>query len=239
LDSEKLDSNTKDIVERLPFGGKKIYNTNFFTGDYDLILYSVLMDYDQELYKHKRTGVLVPYGSYVDITDLKNPLDYINRVGVDVFNKEFLDRFKKEFDYIGQISPKEFVKNLITIREKINPGTKILFLNGSEIISNTELEPDAYMRHKEMNDALEQFISQNENCYLLDVRKVVDSELKVTSNIRHYTRECYFELSKILISWLEDNFSSSMRHSTMLYYRTIAIKKINKILGKYFSFSKP
>ena len=55
-----------------------------------------------------------------------------------------------------------------------------------------------------MNAALENFIATSNNCYLFDIRKIVQKNEHITDLNRHYTRERYKiieeELSKMVNS---------------------------------------
>ena len=53
----------------------------------------------------------------------------------------------------------------------------------------------AYVQHREYNETVDQFVRQNANTYLLDMRKIVRSRSQLTNNIRHYTRDVYYQMA--------------------------------------------
>jgi hypothetical protein len=55
LDSEHITkSKIEYVTNHIPFADKDFYNTKVFENQYDCLVYSVLMDYTQELYFNKK-----------------------------------------------------------------------------------------------------------------------------------------------------------------------------------------
>lgn len=208
LDALKLDEKIKTYAIEsnfIPFVDENFYTTKLFDSDCDVVLYSVLMDYTNEVYKHKELDLQVPFGGYSGyLTDDSQHLfisEKFNKKGLSFSTKD-LKRFTQHFNHIGQIQAKDFIKNLEIIRESLPKNIPIIFLNGAEIDSPSSSETHALMRHKLMNRALEDFIKSSENCYLLDVRKIVNSKDKIVDNIRHYKRNIYKSLAEELLQIL-------------------------------------
>ena len=62
-----------EVIGRLPFFDERSYETQFFSGDYDVYIYSMLMDMSSGLYRYGTTDFVVPFGDYkLDITDESN-----------------------------------------------------------------------------------------------------------------------------------------------------------------------
>ena len=74
-----------------------------------------------------------------------------------------------------------------------------------------------------MNSALEEFVDNSENSYLIDVRKVITRPEQLRNNIRHYSRESYRELALLLLETLGERVSGSVQP-------TIPFRKM--LLGK-------
>jgi len=196
------------LVDKLPFIDEKTYVTSLFEHQYDVVVFSVLMDYTQQVFQHNTLPMSVPFGSYSNhLTDVENKSELVktfHKMKISGITDEFLDFFSANFARTGQITPEEFKKNLGIIRNKIPAHIPIIFINGSELESPDKEEADSYRRHKEMNKALDDFISSNAgNCFLLDVRKIVTDKKQITDNIRHYQRTVYMELAKELIGTIE------------------------------------
>jgi hypothetical protein len=242
IDSIELSRENKDYaISNIPFIDKDFYKTKLFNSDYDVLVYSVLMDYTQEIYLHREKNIYMPYGGYYNyLTNKDNHEkileDFHNQSIRGIGNYE-LNWFADHFKHIGQISPEKFINNLGIIRNYLPESVPIIFINGAEIKSPNSLELFACERHRQMNIALESFINENINCYLLDVRKIAGTEENVTNNIRHYTRQTYKAISDELVNILEDISNSTINKQTWLkkiiknntiYYYKIK-RKINSL----------
>ncbi len=236
IDSQSLSEDDKRYVESMdfiPFTDNEYYKTKFFTEKSDLILYSLLMDYTNELYSHKTRNLVLPFGGYSlhwsdEIND-KELFARYDKMNINIPKNTFVN-FRKEFSHIGQISTTKFISNLEDIRSKIPSETPIVFMNGAEIDMPQAKEIGAVERHKIMNKALDEFIERTENTYLLDVRTVVKESVQLTDGIRHYNRESYRALSinllKILASILDENIKTNIGLSTLIKDKILGNKHI-------------
>lgn len=204
----------KKSLDFIPFMDKIFYNTKLYDKNHDILVYSLLMDYTQEVYKHKTTGVKVTYGGYYNnlITQQSEA-----KKSYSYFNDLFYERFQEEYESIGQITPKDFQKNIQLI---INNTTKpIIFINGAEINPSKSFEKDADKRHIIMNNVLDSIIESNNNVYLLDMRKIIVNEKDLEDNIRHYKRAMYSQIANQLMN-LNDtilNTKSSINLSNYIF----------------------
>ena len=196
--NENFYSENINQLEYITFVDETFYKTEIYSGDYDILVYSLLMDYTQDIYESKTKKVKIGYGGYR--FNLIEDEEYVLN-NITYLNKDFLTHFKKDYDYIGQISPEGFKKNLEFIVSKVKKP--IIFINGAELNPHKSLEIDADKRHHIMNLALDEFISQYDNVYLLDIRKIVTDYTMLEDNIRHYKREVYSTIAKELINITE------------------------------------
>jgi FkbH-like protein len=188
------------LAAALPFLGHEALATKLWDEHYDVLVYSPLMDYTQELYREKATGLAVPFGAYQDLTavdPVAQAAKYTQRRfrGMDEI---FLRRFQEEFEFLGQISSTEFKRNLQWLRAQVPVQIPIFFLNGTEIDVPGSGETGARARHALMNQALEEFVTEAENCIIIDVRGFINAPADVTNNLRHYHRQHYRTLAQRL-----------------------------------------
>jgi len=231
IDSREMPKNHIDyLVENLPFIDEKTYRSRAFSGAYDVFVYSLVMDFTQEVYEHKNLGVKIPFGENHDNltnqkewTKIKNKYEERNCKGM---NSEFLRFFSEEFMHKGKISCEDFKKNLLQIRSGIPSHIPIIFMNGSEVEFTADWESYDVKRSKEMNMALDKFIEQTPNCYLVDIRKYVSSKDHVTYGINRYNRQCYKKIAQDLINALQR-------------VSTVNIKKKRIALTTAIDFVKP
>ncbi|MBC6989188.1 hypothetical protein [Hymenobacter sp. BT491] len=186
------------LAKSLPFLGQEAFDTKLWSADYDALIYSPLMDYTQDLYREKATGLNIPFGGYHDLTTA-DPAALAARYKQRRFrgmDEAFLQRFRHDFQFEGQISPLRFKQNLRWLREQLPSALPVFFLNGAEIEVPGSNEPGAKERHIIMNQALAEFVAEADNCFLIDVRDFVRTPADVTNNLRHYHRAHYRTLAQ-------------------------------------------
>ncbi len=240
LDSYYLDTKDKNYITNqnfIPFVDENFYKTEVFNQNYDCFLYSVLMDYTQDFYQHKTKNIKLLFGGYSPIwTDANNEENIVTSYkqrNIKV-NADMLHKFRKEFEHIGKISPDDFVNNLHKLRKLIKKDIPIIFINGSEIDSPNANEINAKQRHIEMNKALNKFVQETDNTYILDVRKIIKKQQDLADNIRHYKRLKYKELSDELIVLLTSIFDKKIVNKIPLKVKMMNYLK-NCYLIKFIS----
>jgi FkbH-like protein len=232
LQSQSLASETQStLIKKLPFFDEDIFSTKVFHEKYDVLVYSILFDYTMDLYKSKSSGALVPYESYSDFKR-ESKEQFLSRCEKHKFRNmtgKFYDNFKSDFEFIGQISPESFRDNLEMIRTKLSKP--IIFINGTELNSpqnNTSEYEKAKDRHIQMNQVLDGFCAKYDNVYLLDVRKIV-TKADIRHSIRHYNRNVYEEMSKELVSIVQNIYQLKFQKKMLIYH----ISKGYKLLYSY------
>ncbi len=244
LDSKFLDKSIKQYAldqSYIPFVDSKFYDSKVFEKGYSCLIYSVLMDYTQELYSHKTKALTLPFGGYYYYWTDENSYDALLNIYEErniPVTREILQEFKSNFDHIGQISPADFVSNLTKIRKQVPHEIPIIFINGAELESPFEKEKKATERHKIMNSALDDFIINSENTYLVDLRTIVTSKNQLTNNIRHYQREVYREISLELLTILNQHVDHRIK--TNLSYKVWLKDKLknNQFIHKVITKTK-
>jgi hypothetical protein len=84
------------------------------------------------------------------------------------------------YECLRQITPERFVENLRVLWDRLDSRIPLVILNRAEVAN--EQEPNAHVRHALMNAALERFVAESGDCYMVDVRKHVCSAGDVTDN---------------------------------------------------------
>ena len=184
--SGHIGAEIQNIIYNLPIFDDKCLYFQYQHDYYDYLVFSPLMNYTQELYRHKKLGFFIAYGGYTNICNLNK---------LSSFSDSELLKFQEDFEFVGQQSQEEFKKDLEWLISSVE--SPIIFLNGSEVNKENKNEIGAVDRHKIMNKALEEVVNKHSSkCKLIDVRKFVKTEYDVTDNIRHYKREAYIEIAK-------------------------------------------
>ncbi len=199
------DKHHLDILENLPFLSKHNLENKVFRENYNALIYSVVANYGQNVYRHKKYGFQIAWGEY-DHSLISHPenqkmITYLESRGIENAGA-FLKEFAEKFEYEGLLSSENFKEMLHKLRGTLSADLPIIFINGAEINPDPEGEPAALERHKEMNNALDEFINQASNCYLVDVRKLASSHSDMGKTIRHFNRHVYKKMSDQIISLL-------------------------------------
>jgi FkbH-like protein len=197
-----------DVVDRLPFLDRAAYESGILTRPeaFDTIVYSVLMDYTQGLYRYRDTDFVVPFGDFtVDVTQPEAGAEYVRRLARVGFDEEFRAWFAENFHFEGGLTPDDVAANVRWLRGVIPASVRLLIMNGSEAISPSSIESTRHVHHAAANAVLEATVRELPNTEIIDVRPIVASTSDLTDNIRHYTRRGYFELATHLGTMLSSS----------------------------------
>lgn len=189
--AESCSEEEKKEICKVPFCDERMFDTILFGGDYDVLVYSVLMNYTQDLVWHRNGKWSLAYGGYTGSEEAW----YSNLHLSD----EECSYLKSEYEYIGQQSEKNFLDDLGWLVKSVK-SKNVIFINGAEIPDFNEKEKGAGERHNAFNTALDNFVAQHDNCQLLDMRKIVVTRTDCKDNLRHYQRPIYIKMAEGLMT---------------------------------------
>ena len=234
-------SEIKKLYEGIPFLDNKVLDKNI-NSEYDIIIFSVLMDYTQYVFKNKFNKIKIAYGPF-DFTSndhnyKKNILSYFETRS-NAINSDFLEYFNSNYICCGKITPNDFVKNLLELKNILGKKTHVIFLNGAEINIQKDVfyekDYEAINRHKEMNVALEKIVSQEKRFHLVDIKKFANLPEHLDDSIRHYKLNIYNniakELTKIVNKVLDNQDLLISKKYTLKYIKENILK--STIYKKY------
>jgi len=188
----------RHLVDRIPFLDDQVFRSPAVVSpDYDVLVYSVLTDYTQGLYRHRRLGLVVPWHQLtVDATDpAVRPL-LATRFAREGMDGTFFDWFADEFEFAGGITVEQFEENIRWLAQSVPTDARIIFLNGAEVELDNPREPDRHLRHRIMNQALDRVVASLPRATVCDLRTFVLTEDDVNENIRHYRRRAYLRMAE-------------------------------------------
>lgn len=213
-DSLKMTETEKDLVYSLPFGDEKMYQSKLFDTDYDVLVYSVLMNYTHEVYRSKSKTHRIAYGGYMNMEGLLSAIP---------FTEDQKQNFVDNYDYEGLQTSGDFFDDLEWLLTQTDK--KIIFLNGAEVDGVCSKEPKAYWRHREMNDVLDKFVAKHKNrCKIVDMRTMVTRPEDCRDTIRHYKRTVYVNMADTLMKILDSNYAER----GVVISKLIAIRQYTK-----------
>jgi hypothetical protein len=196
--AEGIDDRQRALVDRIPFLDQGVFTSPVVVDpDYDVLVYSVLTDYTQGLYRHRTTGLVVPWHWLtVDATRPEHWDHLETRFAREGMGRPFIEWFADEFEFLGGITVDRFQENIRWLAGSMAPGARLLVLNGAEVPVEHPLEPDRHLRHRVMNAALDEVVAGLGNATVCDVRTLVTGPDDLLDDIRHYRRHVYLAMAE-------------------------------------------
>ncbi len=193
-----LTERESELVGRIPFFDDTVFRSSVVVGpEYDVLVYSVLNDYTQGLYRHRDLGLIAPWYQFdLDVTDPALWSLLAARFGREGMDRDFLVWFAREFDYLGGITPDSFQQNIRWLAGAMPADARLVLLNGAEVVLDNPNEPARHLRHIEMNAALDEVVASLPNATVCDVRTFVLSHNDLSDSIRHYKRHVYVRMAE-------------------------------------------
>jgi FkbH-like protein len=188
------------IIDQLPFLDRSSYDTKVFkSSDYGFLVLSSLTDYTQGIYRLRGTDFLVPFGVYDrDITDPEIWERHPERIAWLRLEPSFLEWFAEKFEFMGPLSIEAFKENIRWLAGAIPRGAHLILVNGPEVPVDIPTEESRHLRHREMNQALDEVVTELSNTAILDVRKFITSQDDLTNALMHYRRRVYLRMAEAL-----------------------------------------
>lgn len=201
-------------IEALPFGDSNMFDSILYSDKYDVLVYSVLMNYTQEIFSSNSGRYDVAYGGY------QNKEQAYNSLPMNQNEKEY---FSSNYYFKGQQTPDEFRESLEWLYNNITKP--IIFINGAEIPDFNPYEIGAYARHQKLNIVLDDFIKgHTDRCRLIDLRKIVQRREECKDNIRHYQRPIYISMAEQVMTLVQGD-SVKVKTRTKVYQEAMARAK--------------
>lgn len=211
---------SKNLIQKIlehpkvPYVSKECFESGLFEGNFDCFVYNPRMDYELFVYEHRSQKFLVPYGGFGrDWTSIEDRSDLVKQYHQrknTLVTEVFLEEFSQEFNNLGRITPERFIENLTVIRNSIPSHIPMILMNCPEVqLSFNPIGKEVAARFYEMNQAIDQFVSEQSNVFLLDVRKMINEEAKITTDLGHFHRKWYKEITTELIQLINRSLSLS------------------------------
>ena len=123
----------QQIIDELPFGDEKMYDSEIFSDEYSIVFFSVLSDCGMGVYRRK-TGEYIAFGEYVHpLTAESEWDDYVNKKTATSncdFDYASLKQIQDNYEYVGRLSTDQIMDNLKSIFAKLNEKCQFVLLFG-------------------------------------------------------------------------------------------------------------
>ena len=147
----------------------------FFTGNYDVIFLSSLLESSYNVYRRKGTNVRVVMNSYNS-------------------HLESDETFLSKYELVGMTSPDEYEQFLIDCLSWLPNKTTICVILGATFGNGDEAN-----RHKALNDAVKSLATAEPRIQFIDVDEFAKNASDFTDGINHYQTRVYFEIAQAMI----------------------------------------
>jgi FkbH-like protein len=186
------------LLDRLPIVDRDTFRSaTVVNPDYDVLVLSVLTDYTQGLYRHRTTGLVVPWHQFnVDVTDPTIRGRLVQRHTRESLDDRWFAWFGEEFESLGGITPERFQENIAWLAGVIPDRSSLILVNGAEFPLDNPKEPDRHLHHKMMNAALDEVVATLPNARVCDVRTFIVGPDDFTDHLRHYRRRSYLTMAE-------------------------------------------
>ena len=226
------DQDKEAIAKDCIFVDPAMLSGTFFTGKYDLIILSTLIESTYQIYRKKGTNIRVVFGG-LDMTDPDSWSHYINRTtytGGNVFTEDYLRSFSEKYECLGLTTPEMYVsflqKCLVWLPEKTS---LCLILGATKLFEGQE---DVKERHLKLNNAIKAFSQDHPRIKYIDIDDCIKEPSDFDGEINHFSSRIYFEIAQRIIEMIQsvtgkklDSYSSKM---VMVDNLTLRIRKALK-----------
>lgn len=193
-EEEEKETLTKDCS----FIDSAMLSGTFFSGEYDIIFLSTLIESDYLIYQRKGTNLKTVFGG----PDLTNPLNwekYQNGTYYSRGNKfsiEYLKAFAEFYECIGMTTPQSYTSFLEKCLDWLPEKTTICLLLGTTQLYG----PDSVRQsHLNLNNAIKEFAASHPRIKYIEFDKCVHDESDFLGGINHFSTRVYYEIAQEMI----------------------------------------
>lgn len=226
------DQDKEAIVRDCIFVDPAMLSGTFFTGKYDLIILSTLIESTYQIYRKKGTDIRVVFGG-LDLTDPESWDHYINRTtytGGNVFTEEYLRSFSEQYECLGLTTPEMYISFLQKCLDWLPKETSLcLILGATKLFDGQE---NVKERHRQLNDAIKAFSLTHPRIKYIDIDDCVNDPSDFAGEINHFSSRIYFEIAQRIIAVIQsvtgkklDSYSLKM---VLVDNLTLTVRKILK-----------
>lgn len=220
LDSLLLsDRKKRAIQEKYKFITDKIFKTSLFSGEYDVVCLSPLMDATLAVYEDKKDYSRIALGLYnKPITNKENWDDYIQgkvMTAHSSYTKDELELFASEYCSV-EFTPDRVADNFSKIVHEIkrtNKNTKIIIMTLAELPyhNSNDFMQGKHVIHQSINRKLREKFRNQRDVYLLDVNEYINNQNDYFDNINHYSKLVYYKMARELLQFISGDCNIELR----------------------------
>lgn len=198
------------LIEDVPFITFGDFETSIFSREYHVICYSLLPDCHAGLYRNRKKGGYISFGSRnFDLTAPENRDGYINGTIVNhafPFTEEIIAKFSENWEFVGTTEGADLIRNLDYMYSHALGTPMFILLLGSEIEYEGENEEfsDHAECHKAVNALVKAYAKSKDRIRIIETTDYIHSQEDYEDCINHFSRNVYYQLATALCSCINE-----------------------------------
>lgn len=217
------DTEQKNLLNGFPFNDEDMFKTHLYDKDVKFVILSTLPETSLGVYKNKETGYKFAWGEWNrPLTDSSLWDFYINEKSSYNGNitLEWLREFSNDWEYVGRITPHEYMENLSFILKHMDKEARLCLILGSETAFDGNTQDsyiDRHKDHKEFNEAIREFANKHRNVHLVELTNYVISQSDFINNINHFQRRIYYQIAQDINKIIEADFGFKIKERSKVF----------------------
>ena len=220
---EYSEADNQMLLADCPYIDPAMLHGTFFTGNYDVIFLSSLLESSYNVYRRKGTNVRVVMNSYNSYLESD-------------------EAFLAKYELVGMTTPDEYKQFLIDCLSWLPNKTTICVILGATYGNGDEAN-----RHKALNDAIKSLAVIEPRIRFIDVDEFAKNASDFTDGINHYQTRVYFEIAQAMIRIAADvtgtqlksyGASKARRDKMLVKMRNVIKKHLNNDSGFFKMLQK-
>ena len=206
------DTDNKMLLEDCPYIDPAMLNGTFFTGEYDLIFMSSLLESSYNVYRRKGSNLRVVMNSYNNYMES---------------DPAFLAKYECE----GYITPELYIQYLREFLMWLPKKTVLCVILGATYGASNE----AY-RHMKLNNVVKELAALEPRIKYIDVDEFAKDESDFIDGLNHYKTRVYFEIAQAMLRIAREKTGAKISsYSVLKVWTDQVLKKMRDIIKKHIS----
>ena len=230
------DQDKETIAKDCIFVDPAMLSGTFFTGKYDLIILSTLIESTYQIYQKKGTDIRVVFGG-LDLTDPESWSHYINRTtytGGNVFTEDYLRSFSEKYECLGLTTPEMYSSFLQKCLDWLPKETTLCLVLGAT--RGFDGQDDVKQRHLGINEAVKSLAQNHPRIKFIEIDDCIKGPSDFEGEINHFSSRVYYEIAQRLIAVIQSVTGKKMdSYSSKMVLMDSLTLKVRKVLKKALS----
>lgn len=206
-----------DLIADIPFIISGDFQTSIFSKEYHVICYSLLPDCHTGLYRNKKTGGYISFGSKnFDLTAPENVRGYVEGTIVNhafPFSEAIITKFAQEWEFVGVTSGEDLIRNIDYMYTHA-PGTPMFILllgSETEYEGKNEEFADHARHHREINAIVKAYAKDKERMRIINMTDYIHTQEDYDDSINHFSRNVYYQLAATVCTYINEQVEKLQR----------------------------